>query len=1209
MQSASLPALGFWARACLLFVGAYRVAAAEVVFQENFNGLADGERPSSIVEVRKTPWARGEVVGKRYAINAGGNAHRLVMPQVRDFELTFVAEPHPRARYAPILIISLREGPGRGYRLYHWFGPSWSRVDFHHWDAGADPPIRTRLESTGAPKIALPQPRPIRWRLSARGATFALQRNGEKIWEYTDTDRPTLGPGAVSLDISLATKNPTAPIYFDDMRVESDDRAVALKFQRVYDHNFLVPGNFVAAHVQIHHRVQIDKVLDTGLDQLWTDVPQGRMYRVTASVDFPDMSEGKGRKMAAQTPYVRLENLDGSPVVEQNVFTGILGSTWPGHHSASAQILRLLTECESLPPDGMLIRNAAVADATGPQQAVAYLPDLPGDFNVTAGWEYWLDNDHIHVAGPVEATWTKHGKLLYAGRPVRPGRVTFDLRSAPSQGVLRRIRKDNRYYADCAAFQECNHYFLDGEPVTFTVACAAGIDARLDRRAQWQLMDCYRRRTDQHGAVELAAPKSSLWPRADRKMTWKTKPFVLALKRPGVYWIDLTLGSTTKHYAFSIVPADPRPGYTAAASSGLPRMDGNFYPMQRWPKDIHHYVSGAGGSRNGDWYEAVHAYNMLAIETGTQPPEVLRKVDGVWNPGLEGAKLPPCPRFPDKRLWRQVAANPESIKAFLASRYYHERPEDSVLRDPKADRAERWQVLTRHHLKEWADYWSELWAARDAALRKAIDAVKPGLVTSSYGPRLISSYQYGNLYCGKYYGWDWKRRVGRAHLINTWQVETYAREFGRPSMTYTPSLALTKMSLPEVDCKWELYGSVGGVEDSRLAFGRPPHGLSVPSRDGVANHTVEMSLAPWYFDGQFRPASGSHLAPWVGHFTQQQLFGLIDGMRIFHESEAVRPVRSPAFVRSYEAAELDPSWREQSINNSAAEAPAYAYVQARMAGLAGGFFADIAHVADLDADSADMLVLPSMRGATKEQIAAIRKKYREGVALVCFDDCTGLEDLFGVKRLPAGRAIAGVSLGSEKRVVADIPEFARRERVRHTDTLMYELDTAHEILVGTDADGRRVAPLLTIRQLEGKPGAVFYALGATRVGRREKPLDDTNHEGEVTSNLIRSCLRAALRAIARPVVTVTSPASVLAFERRDGSLYVVVLESSFPEPRPGGTAADGLLSIHCDAPSAVGFTCDRPLLRMPPQPGKRTVKLRLRPDGVVAMVVRIHGGE
>jgi len=88
-------------------------AGPTVIFEDDFDAYGNSEVPSSIAEIRKTPWRFGEVIDGRYAINHGGNQHQLVMPRVSDFELTFTADPHPRAPFAPILIISFRL-TGRG---------------------------------------------------------------------------------------------------------------------------------------------------------------------------------------------------------------------------------------------------------------------------------------------------------------------------------------------------------------------------------------------------------------------------------------------------------------------------------------------------------------------------------------------------------------------------------------------------------------------------------------------------------------------------------------------------------------------------------------------------------------------------------------------------------------------------------------------------------------------------------------------------------------------------------------------------------------------------------------------------------------------------------------------------------------------------------------------------------------------------------------
>ncbi len=67
----------------LLALGVRSTQGAEpaaVVYEESFAAYADGEHPSSIVEIERTPRRYGEVVGGRYAVNAGGNSHLLVAP-------------------------------------------------------------------------------------------------------------------------------------------------------------------------------------------------------------------------------------------------------------------------------------------------------------------------------------------------------------------------------------------------------------------------------------------------------------------------------------------------------------------------------------------------------------------------------------------------------------------------------------------------------------------------------------------------------------------------------------------------------------------------------------------------------------------------------------------------------------------------------------------------------------------------------------------------------------------------------------------------------------------------------------------------------------------------------------------------------------------------------------------------------------------------
>jgi hypothetical protein len=248
-----------------------------------------------------------------------------------------------------------------------------------------------------------------------------------------------------------------------------------------------------------------------------------------------------------------------------------------------------------------------------------------------------------------------------------------------------------------------------------------------------------------------------------------------------------------------------------------------------------------------------------------------------------------------------------------------------------------------------------------------------------------------------------------------------------------------------------------------------------------------------------------------------------------------------------------------------------------------------------------MLVLPPMRGATPEQVAAIRRLYKEGMALVCFDDATGLEDLFGIRRLGEGVAFRSVERAAKDTLLTGLETAALTERVAHDGTAMYELAGATEVLSACDGRHRRVAPMLTLHRPAKSPGALFFAAGATDVGRRRHQPDDLNLEGEVFSRLVQQSLRRGLLAVADPVARVSPPASVLAFRQPDDSLYVVVMESSWPVG--SGLPQEVDLLLRGPGADTATLECEQPLREGPRRAGERRVTMMLEPDEVVCLTV------
>ncbi|MCF7855641.1 MAG: hypothetical protein K9N51_12640 [Candidatus Pacebacteria bacterium] len=1212
------------------------------VFQEDFEAFANGEDPSSVVEVKQSPLRYGEVVDGSYAIQHSFNEHCPVTPPLTDFTLTFRARKRWPAPVAAVMVdFRLDVAAEKGYRIYYRWGEKgyfrkrftdskWDRyrpymtgttrlalLDYTHRN-NLEPILTRPFTSFGSPagtnpildEVAPDELDPMeetgRWqtfRIDVRGRTVRWTHNGRVQGELILPKDSTLGPGAVGFD-TYGFRMGSA-LSLDDIRITTTDRLPPER--RLFQRSFAIPRDLRAIHARLSHTVTATHLPDTWLSQIRAASPSNSgMIRINMQFDFPEI-HGKGRDMAARTPYVRFEDLQGRPFFKHNIYRGILGSVVPGHRSGAAHMLQLMQRYpDRVPHYGVALRLTGPADATGPQSAVAFIDELPDEFNVVAGIDYSLDGGHIINGGPVEAIYTRSGDLLYAGLPLRGEERHIGIDSPVSSGLAARVPAGNRYRDAYLKRLLNDHYFLEGEPVTFTVTVRGGREARLPDSANWAVYDAFHRPMNSAGSATLVEDESESG-HTLRKLgrhALRSLPIRLALKQPGVYWFRCGSGPLQREAAFSIIPSRQEPGDSAAARSGVPDIYGQLYPMQAWRQDYGHYVSGTH-VKNADYAATVRALNVKAFMVSRPPPELLAHVDGMWRPGgLAGVEIPFAAYPSGGRLWLpRTARDLEVVQGFVNSSFYRPKPGDNVLTDPEADPLARWRTIVSRHLKPWVDYWSTVRTAKDAALRQVVDAHQPDLELAAYGPPLINTFQYGNLYCAKYYGWDYRLKQDARRLIDTWQMETYAHNFARPPESYTPSIALTKMSLPELGCRWEIYGAYASVADHRDEAGQPPHGFNWPGPRFMTHQVTELMLAPWYIkDGTFAQAGNTHIGPGLEKYTQAMFRGFVNGMRNARQAEAVAPVRCPVFLRSYEAAERDPSWGESKVTNASAETPAYAYLQARLAGLPGGVFADIGELTKLDASDCDMLVLPPLRGITAAQRGAIRTLHDQGVGLVTFDDCSGLEDLFGVRRLDTGRRIAFAARGPDDTLLAGLPRRITSGKVLHDEDVFYELDGAREILSGWDAANRRVAPVLTIHQAKGRPGAVFFTLGATDVGRREQPLSAASIEGEVISNLIRHGVRAALQRISRAPLRVTPPASVLAFHRTDGRIYAVVMDSSWPHVPTGRGPVTTTLRIE-GPPAEVASLSDRRVIPLPASGKGNVYKIELEPDEVVPLLI------
>jgi hypothetical protein len=143
--------------------------------------------------------------------------------------------------------------------------------------------------------------------------------------------------------------------------------------------------------------------------------------------------------------------------------------------------------------------------------------------------------------------------------------------------------------------------------------------------------------------------------------------------------------------------------------------------------------------------------------------------------------------------------------------------------------------------------------------------------------------------------------------------------------------------------------------------------------------------------------------------------------------------------------------------------------------------------------------------------------------------------------------------------------------------------------------------MLTLHRPAKGAGTVFFATGATEVGRRRHGNDDLNLEGEVISRLVQHALRRGLLSVADPVARVSPPGTVLAFRRPDDSLHVVVMESSWPFS--SGLPQEVDLLLRGPGADTARLECECPLREGPRRVGERRVTLTLEPDEVICLTV------
>ena len=515
---------------------------------------------------------------------------------------------------------------------------------------------------------------------------------------------------------------------------------------------------------------------------------------------------------------------------------------------------------------------------------------------------------------------------------------------------------------------------------------------------------------------------------------------------------------------------------------------------------------------------------------------------------------------------------------------------------------EHFRTLVLPNWNAWVEYFCRwLCLERLPEQKRALEELNPAIRRSDYGP--VNGYCSSNktAYSMRYRGLD--PALGLDQFYNGFFLfEDYPFACGYAIHAKTFTLACLKLADPRLVYYPELYApSVQGSPDSAVMMGNPPFGIY-----GFPALALRKRIFEYAFGVVWHGAAGFHYWLDDGFHTRNwklELYHeLLDAWKFVRGHRAVTPLRCTAFVVSMESSLEHPeTYRPpvppdpgSDVFNAAEECVPFAYDMARRANLQAGFAASMDSLAALDPREVDLLVLPPLRGVPAEQVAAIRRLHAAGVNLLGFESIDGLEDLFGVERLPTKKRVAAIRTAHGW----DFPERPAEEVCEH-GRCQTEIQAVRARVLLDDGNG---ASVLTVNETPtGK--AALWAVAPTLV-RRDNFCERDVHGRENISALVETATRRVLAWLGDAAVT-TSEGKVTGFRDDRGVAHIVVSEDAHPHP---AQTIRPLVKIRLSEIPDAEIRCDRPFQLVASDAGCAAVRLVLEPHECAVISVEPTGG-
>ena len=614
------------------------------------------------------------------------------------------------------------------------------------------------------------------------------------------------------------------------------------------------------------------------------------------------------------------------------------------------------------------------------------------------------------------------GEMVYYGRPLDRD-VRVSVCSPKDKEFVKKVEACDIADRDAAVFHaQNNHYFTATEAPHFDVTIAKRFDDRFFE-FKCYLTDAY------FNKKQDVTPKK--WENGTDCFGISTISFAVELPPLAQNLYHLAVECTyagkvvEQHYsAFEVF--DETITESPQQTAGLPMLyvgDGATGSPTLWDSkpdsNIHHYIDTP--TYGPKYTEEKKAWNLSKLykrdlvvwhtnrtteEDYTAHPGTIKNVDYL-NYAFEGVG------------YRTDYFHRSTYKKPYVREFYREfvalHPEYSLapLEDDREFTAADFIALEKC-FNEWIHFCNSRVKPLVDAQWEKIKELNPKAKRYSYMPYNIYATQGISAECVKWYGFEPDKVA--SSFDGFVQFEDYPF-----CCAYSTAYSAWAMATLNMMCKGlriapELYDSFDvGCPDGHVSFAMPPMSYSYAQPYQTTTQIYSYLYNSVYFhDNTFSYWQGDAFMVYAlyNQEPQKRLHELVKSWGRYLENKPKAPLKTVAFlyrtcedddranlrIKSYDTAD--------NFYNIGATAMIYVYEHLAKSGMPAGFLTET--LDGLTESMVDMLVLPSTKTMTEEELQTVRRLHQKGVKLLAVSDVIGLEDLFGVKRADCTVPVAKV---------------------------------------------------------------------------------------------------------------------------------------------------------------------------------------------------------